>query len=923
MESAAAAGLSLALVSVAHGQDWQFGFDACGNLLTETVETVATPLVLGQPQTQVVGRGELASFFVVLANSRDLSYQWRFNGTNLSGATKDTLLLLNVGATDEGPYSVVVTNTSGSVTSSVAQLYLDSDRDGLADSWELAYFGNLTSQGSSGDADGDGLSNLDEFGLGTNPTNSASAMFRLTLQNYGGSVTASPAKTYYTNSEMVMLTAAPVSPGLFYGWTGDILTRSNTATVTMDANKTAVANFFPLDFVWTNLAGGDWNVPSNWSPNFAPSTNENASITMNVTVTVNSATECGSLTLGNASSTPTLSGSGTLTISGACLWPQGTMSGSGRTIIGPGATFSLGSGSGGVNLYTRTLENAGNAYRTGAGGFLADYGAVITNRVGALFEAQNNALFYWGANGAVPRFDNAGTFRKTTGTGSTTFNTSFAFNNYGAVEVQSGTLVCSGTFLNNGSVTLSAGTTNRIAAGGSGSGTFTAPATALVEWTGGTFTLGAGGLLNGAGLYQVNNSAVLTLNATLNVQNLNLVSSAGLGGSGTVTVGNLMNWTGGYMTDGGRTVIAPGATLNLGSGGGVSLYVRTLENAGTALWTGGGGFLGDYGAVITNRVGALFEAQNNALFFWGANGARPRFDNAGTFRKTTATGTTTFNLNVAFANYGTMDIRSGIVSAGGGYTSSSGALLSCAIGGTTAGTGYGQLQVAGTVTLNGALGVSLANGFYPAPANTFTVLTAGTRSGTFANFYYPSNVVGMQLSNSTTSVIVRVSNVAPVITGPANQTIHAGVSLSVNATATDADSPAQTLAFEKVSGPASLAVGSAGLITWPTTETDTGTTNPVSVRVFDNGSPSLSSTGAFQVVVVSRPVFLQPEPAGPDLRLIWTAISNTTYRLEFEGALDVSNWAGLAGDVISVSNTASKLDSLTSSNRLYRVRVLP
>jgi hypothetical protein len=95
------------------------------------------------------------------------------------------------------------------------------------------------------------------------------------------------------------------------------------------------------------------------------------------------------------------------------------------------------------------------------------------------------------------------------------------------------------------------------------------------------------------------------------------------------------------------------------------------------------------------------------------------------------------------------------------------------------------------------------------------------------------------------------------------------------------------------------------------------------VRVFDNGSPSLSSTGAFQVVVVSRPVFLQPEPAGPDLRLIWTAISNTTYRLEFEGALDVSNWAGLAGDVTSVSNTASKLDSLTSSNRLYRVRVLP
>lgn len=45
----------------------------------------------------------------------------------------------------------------------------DSDADGLPDSWETAQFGNL-GQGPNGDADLDGLTNLREFQLGTNPS---------------------------------------------------------------------------------------------------------------------------------------------------------------------------------------------------------------------------------------------------------------------------------------------------------------------------------------------------------------------------------------------------------------------------------------------------------------------------------------------------------------------------------------------------------------------------------------------------------------------------------------------------------------------------------------------------------------------------------------------------------------------------------
>ena len=48
----------------------------------------------------------------------------------------------------------------------------DNDRDGLPDDWERRYFGDL-SQGAGGDFDGDGVSNVEEYQVGTNPSSMA------------------------------------------------------------------------------------------------------------------------------------------------------------------------------------------------------------------------------------------------------------------------------------------------------------------------------------------------------------------------------------------------------------------------------------------------------------------------------------------------------------------------------------------------------------------------------------------------------------------------------------------------------------------------------------------------------------------------------------------------------------------------------
>ncbi|HXU78069.1 MAG TPA: choice-of-anchor Q domain-containing protein, partial [Methylomirabilota bacterium] len=80
------------------------------------------PYIVSQPTNQTVNLGSNALFRVTAGGTAPLKYQWRFGGTNVSGATTNALLLANVQPTDAGNYFAVVTNAYGAVTSSVAVL---------------------------------------------------------------------------------------------------------------------------------------------------------------------------------------------------------------------------------------------------------------------------------------------------------------------------------------------------------------------------------------------------------------------------------------------------------------------------------------------------------------------------------------------------------------------------------------------------------------------------------------------------------------------------------------------------------------------------------------------------------------------------------------------------------------------------------
>ena len=97
-----------------------FGPTQIGFVITNSASSV--PAITSQPANQSVTSGTNVVLSVVATGSPAPTYQWRKNGTLLSGATNATLSLANVQAADAGAYTVTVSNLAGIVTSNAATL---------------------------------------------------------------------------------------------------------------------------------------------------------------------------------------------------------------------------------------------------------------------------------------------------------------------------------------------------------------------------------------------------------------------------------------------------------------------------------------------------------------------------------------------------------------------------------------------------------------------------------------------------------------------------------------------------------------------------------------------------------------------------------------------------------------------------------
>ena len=153
----------------------------------------APPAIASGPQSQTIIAGQNATFTVVASGTAPLSYQWRFNGANISGATANSYTRPNVQTGDAGAYSVVVSNDYGTVTSSAATL--------------TVHF-SLTATAAT-----------------------------------GGTVSRSPDQSSYAPGTSVTLTATPSGSYEFAGWSGDASGTANPITVVVNGNLAVTANF--------------------------------------------------------------------------------------------------------------------------------------------------------------------------------------------------------------------------------------------------------------------------------------------------------------------------------------------------------------------------------------------------------------------------------------------------------------------------------------------------------------------------------------------------------------------------------------------------------------------------------------------------------------------------------------------------------
>ena len=219
-----------------------------------------------------------------------------------------------------------------------------------------------------------------------------------------------------------------------------------------------------------------------------------------------------------------------------------------------------------------------------ASGALALYhAAVFDNQSGATYNLQNDSYIDSAYSGF--HFDNAGTFTKSGGTGTSLVYPTF--NNSGVVNANSGTIAFNG--------------------GGTSSGTYNVPAT--LQFNGGAFSLTSSSSVAGAGTVNFS-GGTMTLGGTYNITGGTTVSGTTVTVTGTIAnVGPTMTVSGGQFTlpttQTVTTINLSGGTLTMDAAQTLTSYTQTGGTlAGTAAITVTGSVSLTYGVMAGDTTGA-------------------------------------------------------------------------------------------------------------------------------------------------------------------------------------------------------------------------------------------------------------------------------------------------------------------------------
>ncbi len=205
------------------------------------------------------------------------------------------------------------------------------------------------------------------------------------------------------------------------------------------------------------------------------------------------------------------------------------------------------------------------------------------------------------------------------------------------------------------------------------------------------------------------------------VTNAGTIEKTAGSGVSTILVNGTLSNTGAIAAESGTiAMVLTGSSPSLAQLPATTLTAGTWDAVnGAALdFPNGSNIVTNQGSIALGGAGASIPAIANL------NG------NSGGF---TVTAGATFSTTSNFDNSGTLTLGpAGTVTVNGTYTQESTGAFAVQVGGSSGSGNFGRISVAGPASLDGTLGISLANGFQPSPGDTYDVMDYASHSGDFS-----------------------------------------------------------------------------------------------------------------------------------------------------------------------------------------------
>jgi hypothetical protein len=167
-------------------------------------------------------------------------------------------------------------------------------------------------------------------------------------------------------------------------------------------------------------------------------------------------------------------------------------------------------------------------------------------------------------------------------------------------------------------------------------------------------------------------------------------------------------------------------------------------------------------------------------------------------------------------------------------------------------------------------------------------------------------------------------NRGPVLNHIGAQVLAAGLTVVFTAQASDADGNSLSFSLDAGSPAGAVINPSTGVFNWNPPITGLSSVTPITVRVTDNGNPSLSDAETVSIEVIAGPAMITVHRVGSVASVYFHSAPGKHYRLQYKNEMSDPAWQTLGSDITAIDLITIQPDATIGvrDHRFYRVQAL-